>query len=73
MIVGIMIVGILTFSRIIIYCTGLQTWPANLAALEANLRREVANLDPAMIRRAIMEMRSRAHKCIANNGGHVEN
>ena len=48
-------------------------WPANLAALEANLRREVANLDPAMIRRAIMEMRSRAHKCIANNGGHVEN
>ena len=48
-------------------------WPANLAALEANLRREVANLDPAMIRRAILDMRSRAHKCIANNGGHVEN
>ena len=48
-------------------------WPANLAALEANLRREVANLDPAMIRRAILDMRSRAHKCIANNGGHIEN
>ena len=52
---------------------GYTPWPAILVALEANLRREVANLDPAMIRRAIMEMRSRAHKCIANNGGHVEN
>ena len=47
-------------------------WPANLDALEANLRREVALLDPGMIRRAIFDMRVRAHKCIANQGGHFE-
>ena len=41
-------------------------WPANMDALEANLRREVALLDPGMIRRAIFDMRVRAHKCIAN-------
>ena len=34
--------------------------PANLDALEANLRREVALLDPGMIRRAIFDMRVRA-------------
>ena len=45
-------------------------WPANMDALEANLRREVALLDPGMIRRAIFDMR--AHKCIANQGGHFE-
>ena len=44
----------------------------NLDALEANLRCEVALLDPGMIRRAIFDMRVRAHKCIANQGGHFE-
>ena len=46
--------------------------PANLDALEANLRRKVALLDPGMIRRAIFDVRMRAHKCIANQGGHFE-
>jgi hypothetical protein len=40
--------------------------------LEDNLRQEVAALDPAMIRRALMDMRSRAHRCIAKDGGHFE-
>ena len=44
-------------------------WPPNLDALEGNLRREVAALDPAMIRRAILDMRVRANKCIDNNMG----
>ena len=46
--------------------------PANLDQLEANIRREVNALDPAMVTRALMDVRVRAHKCIANNGGHLE-
>ena len=63
-----------SFRDVIIICA-LQVytpWPANLDALEGNLRREVAALDPAMIRRAILDMRVRANKCIDNNGGHFE-
>ena len=43
---------------------------ANLDALEANLRREGALLDPCMIRRALFDMCVRAHRCIVNQGGH---
>ena len=46
--------------------------PATLDQLEQNIRNQVAALDPAMINRAILDMRSRAERCIANNGGHVE-
>ena len=46
--------------------------PNNLAQLEANIRREVAGLDPAMVRRALFDVRVRAHMVIANNGGHIE-
>ena len=40
--------------------------------IEANIRREVAALDPATITRALLDVRVRAHKCIANNGWHLE-
>ena len=46
--------------------------PATLQQLEANIRREVAALDPQMLRRCFMDVRARAHICIQNNGGHVE-
>ena len=46
--------------------------PATLDPLEQNIRAQAALLDPAMINRAILDMRSRAKRCIANNGGHVE-
>ena len=45
---------------------------ANLDALEANLRREGALLDPCKIMRALFDMRVRAHKCIVNQGIHFE-
>ena len=45
---------------------------ANLDALEANLRREGALLDPCMIRRALFDMHVRAQKCIVNQGGHLK-
>ena len=40
--------------------------------LEVNIRREVEELDPDMMRRAILGMRSRAWLCVAKNGGHFE-
>ena len=46
--------------------------PANLNELQANITREVAQIDPAMVRRAILDMKARAVKCIAANGGHFE-
>ena len=46
--------------------------PATLDDLEANIRREVAALDPEMMRRAIMDMRKRAELCIAAGGDHFE-
>ena len=45
--------------------------PANLGELEANIRREVAELDPDMMRRAILD-KKRANLCIAKNGAHFE-
>ena len=46
--------------------------PATLAQLQANIEREVAALDPAMVARSLMDVRVRCYKCIAANGGHVE-
>ena len=46
--------------------------PANLDELEANIRREVADLDPTMMRRAILDMKKRANLCIAKNGAQFE-
>ena len=46
--------------------------PATLDQLEANIRREVAALDPEMMRRASLDMGNRARLCIAKNGGHFE-
>ena len=43
-----------------------------LNQLQANITREVAQIDPAMMRRAMMDMRARAVKCIAAGGGHFE-
>ena len=47
--------------------------PTTLDQLEVNIRREVEALDPDMMWRAILDMRSRARLCIAKNGGHFEN
>ena len=46
--------------------------PATLNELQANMVREVAQIDPAMMRRAMLDMRERAVKCIAARGGHFE-
>ena len=46
--------------------------PNNLDELEANLRREVANLDPNMLSRALGDVRNRARMCLAANGGYIE-
>ena len=40
--------------------------------LENNIRREVQNLDPNMVKRAIKDMMVRAEKCVNVNGGHFE-
>ena len=48
-------------------------FPANLDDLEANLRREVANLDPNMLTRALGDMVNRAQLCVANNWGYLKN
>ena len=47
-------------------------FPATLNQLQANITREVTQLDPAMMRRATLDFRSRAAKCIAAGGGHFE-
>ena len=47
-------------------------WPRNLDELEANIRREVNQLDPAMMTRALGDMKKRAQLCLAANGGHFE-
>ena len=46
--------------------------PATLNELQANIVREVAQIDPAVIRRAMLDMRERAVKCIGAGGGHFE-
>ena len=44
-----------------------MSWPRDLDQLEANLQREVANLDPNMISRALGDIRNRAQLCLDNN------
>ena len=46
--------------------------PATLDELENNIRREVGDLDPAMIKRALKDMMVRANLCVNANGGHFE-
>ena len=46
--------------------------PATLDQLQNNIMQEVAALDPQMLTRCILDLKIRAHMCIANNGGHVE-
>ena len=46
--------------------------PNNLNELQAKISNEVAQIDPAMVRRAVMDMKARAVKCIAAGGGHFE-
>ena len=46
--------------------------PATLNELQANIIREVVQIDPAMMRRAMLDMRERAVKCIAAGDGHFE-
>ena len=46
--------------------------PNNLNELQAKISNEVAQIDPAMVRRAMMDMKARAVKCIAAGGGHFE-
>ena len=46
--------------------------PANLNELQANIAREVAQIDPEMVRRSMLDMKARAVKCIAAGGGHFE-
>ena len=46
--------------------------PATLNQLQANITREVAQLDPAMVRRAMLDMSARAAKCITTGGGRFE-
>ena len=46
--------------------------PATLNQLQANITREVAQLDPVMVRRAMLDMSARAVKCITTGGGRFE-
>ena len=46
--------------------------PATVRDLENNIRREILALDPAIIRKAILDVKRRAAKCLAANGGHFE-
>ena len=46
--------------------------PSNLDELEANIRREIGNLDQNMIIRSIEDVRARARKCLDKNGGHFK-
>ena len=46
--------------------------PATLDDLEANLRRELANLDPDMLTRALGDIQTRARLCLANDGVYFE-
>ena len=46
--------------------------PNNLNELQAQIYNEVAQIDPAMVRRAMMDMKARAVKCIAAGGGYFE-
>ena len=47
--------------------------PATLDQLENNIRQVIGEIPPAMINRALLDIRARAHACIAAQGGHFEN
>lgn len=47
--------------------------PATLGELRNNIEREIRLIDPAMLRKVMLDVRTRCRKCIAVNGGHVEN
>ena len=46
--------------------------PRTMAELRTNIETEIGQLDNAMLRRAILEVKSRCHKCIRANGGYFE-
>ena len=46
--------------------------PADIDALKARIRQEVADLDPAMIKRACLDVKTRCEKLIAANGSYIE-
>ena len=46
--------------------------PTTLDQLETSIRREVAALDPEMLLKVVRNIRTRAERCIAVNGGHFE-
>ena len=46
--------------------------PRDLNELKLALERAVARVDVDICRRAVMDVRNRAEKCIANHGGHFE-
>ena len=43
-----------------------------MVQLKARIRQEVERLDPAMIRRACMDVRDRCQKVIVSGGGYIE-
>ena len=49
-----------------------NSFPSILNQLETNNRREVAALEPAMVKRGAWCVRGRAAKCINSNGGYFE-
>ena len=58
------------YLKVRVYCPR----PRTLKELEANIRREVDALknNPALFRRVMLDLRSRAERCVAANGGHFE-
>jgi hypothetical protein len=46
--------------------------PMTMVEVRNNITREVAQLDPAMLVRAILDVKKLCQKCIAANGGYLE-
>ena len=59
-------------SKIYLKSQVYSPWPKNLDELEANIRRVVGNLQPGVIRNAIMDIKKRAQMCINAGGGHFD-
>ena len=49
-----------------------EPWPHTLDELEVNITRVVNQMDPAMLTRALGDMKKRAQLCLAANGGNFE-
>ena len=49
-----------------------KPWPNSLTDLESNIRRVVANLQPRMINRSIMDIKVKTQMCLNAGGGHFE-